>query len=168
MNKASHRKGQIHYEVLGNGTAAFPFITDIASLREAVAIARTYPGVFKDGAATHILRNCEGSSKRADPSASSEECHCKYTHRLGVLPDGTVKRLPVHFKRKGVFNFIGENGEYLQEGPDLNVLYADDDTHTQLVSLIKATESRGWTASALQLEDALTEGVLPIEAMVEL
>lgn len=47
----------VQYEVRGiQGSEAFPYVNDLPSLKEAVAIARRYPGVYRDGSATHVLR----------------------------------------------------------------------------------------------------------------
>lgn len=47
----------ISYEVRGiPGSEQFPYIDDVGTLKEAVAIARTYPDVYQDGSATHIVR----------------------------------------------------------------------------------------------------------------
>jgi len=48
----------VTYQVRGiPGSEQFPYVDDIPSLKEAVTIARTYPGVYGDGAATHVLRS---------------------------------------------------------------------------------------------------------------
>lgn len=59
----------VQYEVRGiQGSEAFPYVNDLPSLKEAVAIARRYPGVYRDGSATHVLRRY---SKRLPGAASS-------------------------------------------------------------------------------------------------
>lgn len=163
----THKKGQIHYEVIGNGTRAFPFVTDIKTLGEAIAIASSYPEVFKDGAATHVLEHMEGDSVSRVHSEQTKNHSCRYTRRWKVFSDGASAQIPIHFKRSSPCDFVDD----LLGVPRENIerMSCDDEgTHTQLVSLIRAMEINGWQTSALQAEEALTEGVLPVEALAEI
>lgn len=78
----------ITYDVGGvAGSAQFPYRHDIPSLKEAVAIARTYPGVYLDGAATHITR------QYTKPYHDGKEArYLTYnTHRWRVDPAGNLQ-----------------------------------------------------------------------------
>ena len=78
----------VQYEVRGiDGSAEFPYRNDLTSLKAAVALARTYPGIYGDGAATHVLRRY---SKRL--REGSQGYHCSgYTHRWRVSADGRLQ-----------------------------------------------------------------------------
>lgn len=75
----------VQYEVRGiQGSEAFPYVNDLPSLKEAVAIARRYPGVYRDGSATHVLRRY---SKRL-PEGSEFHHTSAITHRWASTRTG--------------------------------------------------------------------------------
>jgi hypothetical protein len=77
----------VQYEVRGiAGSAAFPYINDLPSIKAAVAIARTYPGVYRDGSATHVLRRYS----KLLPEGGEFHHSSAITHRWRVYADGTL------------------------------------------------------------------------------
>ena len=77
----------IEYEVRGFGTDDVPYVNELATLREAIAIGRRYPGVYHDGAATRIYRRF---SKRA-PAGANYHHSSRYTHCFSVFADGRIE-----------------------------------------------------------------------------
>ena len=50
----------VRYAVRGfSGSRVFPTVTGLPTLRQAVSIARTYPDVYRDGSAMHVVRTRE-------------------------------------------------------------------------------------------------------------
>lgn len=84
---------RVSYDVRGiPGSAEFPYVNDIATLKEAVAIAKVYPGVYRDGGATHIVRRFS----RLAPDGADFHHSGGSTHRFRVFPDGRLQRLIVY------------------------------------------------------------------------
>lgn len=72
-----------HYSISGfNDNNEFPYVNELASLSEAVEIAKAYPGKYKDGYATHINRTV---SVRCGEHALTGQ-----THEYGVSHDGQL------------------------------------------------------------------------------
>lgn len=78
----------IEYEVRGiPGSEQYPSLDHIPTLKDAVAIARTYPGVYRDGAATHVVRRYSKKYPHGH-----EFLHCSaLTHRWRVDPEGRIQ-----------------------------------------------------------------------------
>lgn len=78
----------IEYEVRGiPGSEKYPYIDHLRTLKEAVAIARTYPEVYADGAATHVVRMY---SKRC-PNGHKFHHSSGPTHRWRVDSEGLLQ-----------------------------------------------------------------------------
>lgn len=85
----------IEYEVSGiDGSNQYPYLNHIGTLKEAVAIARAYPGIYGDGAATHIIRRY---SKKL-PDVHEHHHSSGYTHRWRVDAEGRIQ-LIVYYNR---------------------------------------------------------------------
>ncbi|MCM2485649.1 hypothetical protein ACVCIC_01115 [Burkholderia glumae] len=83
---------RIRYSVIGsNSDAEFPYVDGIPSLRDAIDLARIYPGIYHDGAATHILREV---TRRAEGA----RFFTGLTHRWRAFPDGQIELL-LHYSR---------------------------------------------------------------------
>jgi hypothetical protein len=84
------RRSSAEYEISGSHTNAhFPYVSGVPSLREAISIGRLYPGIYGDGAATHIVRRfvCRGLEDHVVTGL---------THRWRVFPDGRIELLVIH------------------------------------------------------------------------
>ena len=78
----------IEYEVRGiPGSEQFPYLDHISRLKEAVAIARSYPGIYGDGAATHVVRRY---SKKYPEGHQFHHCS-GLTHRWRVDAEGQIQ-----------------------------------------------------------------------------
>lgn len=85
----------IEYEVRGiPGSERYPYLNHIPTLKEAVAIAHTYPGVYGDGAATHVIRRY--SKKYPEGHEFHHTSHL--THRWRVDSEGRIQ-LIVYYRR---------------------------------------------------------------------
>jgi hypothetical protein len=83
----------VEYEVRGiAGSAEFPYRNGIASLKAAVAIARTYPDVYGDGSATHVFRRY---SKRY-PVGHQFHHSSGYTHCWRVSSDARLQLIHLY------------------------------------------------------------------------
>ncbi len=86
---ANDRMSCAEYDVSGtNSDPDFPYVSGVPTLREAIAIARLYPGMYHDGAATHITR---GATRRDE--VEPDRKWTGLTHRWRVFPDGTIELL---------------------------------------------------------------------------
>jgi hypothetical protein len=83
------RTSCVEYAVSGTTSDPdFPYVDGVPTLREAITIARLYPGIYHDGAATHIVRRTTRRVE-SDPNARSTGL----THRWRVFPDGQFELL---------------------------------------------------------------------------
>ena len=81
---------RVEYEISGtNYDPAFPYVSGVPSLKEAITIARLYPGIYPDGSATHVLRRVTRRDIEVDPSRK----WTGQTHRWRVFPDWAIELL---------------------------------------------------------------------------
>ena len=81
---------RVRYDVRGvSGDPRYPYVNDLPTLKLAVRIGRFYPGIYHDGAATHIVRS------RDILAPPGTDCHhsSKETHRWRVFADGRLELL---------------------------------------------------------------------------
>jgi hypothetical protein len=88
---------RFRYAVRGlAGSREFPTVTGLPNLRQAVAIARSYPDIYGDGSATHVVRD------RAVPAPLGAAPRSGSTERWRVYPDGRLELLlAYHWQRGG-------------------------------------------------------------------
>ncbi len=136
----------VRYEVFGNGSWLYPFVSDIPSFDQAVKIALRYPDVYGDGSATHMVELKTGDSP------------C-YTRRWKVMKNGDAEEIPLKFNLAD--SRIPETGTGAQaHSPCLTPRERD-----QLFSLIRIAEQLGLASATLNLEEALIQGAVPIAAL---
>lgn len=84
-----NRMSCVEYTVSGTDSDPdFPYVDGVPTLREAIAIARQYPGIYHDGAATHVVRRATRRVE-GDPTVKGTG----HTHRWRVFPDGKLELL---------------------------------------------------------------------------
>ncbi|MDN0082356.1 hypothetical protein QU487_06265 [Crenobacter sp. SG2305] len=84
----------VEYEVRGiPGSEKYPYLNHIRTLKEAVAIARTYPGIYGDGAATHVVRRYS----KQFPEGHEFHHSSGLTHRWRVDAEGRIQ-LVVYYR----------------------------------------------------------------------
>lgn len=136
----------MQYEVRGvEGSEAFPYRNDIATLKEAVAIARGYPGVYKDGSATHVLRRY---SKRY-PDGHCFHHTSGYTHCWRVSTDGTIQ--PIAFYSREWATTRVDPQRFASSLPTMP--YRASTLQGQLVDLARVAEAVGLFDAAKALSD---------------
>lgn len=85
----------IEYEVRGiPDSEQYPYRNHIPTLKEAVAIACTYPGVYGDGAATHVVRRYS----KKHPEGHEFDHSSGLTHRWRVDAEGRIQ-LVMYYRR---------------------------------------------------------------------
>ncbi|WP_219096179.1 hypothetical protein [Pseudomonas sp. UMAB-40] len=96
------RKSWTKYEVRGiSNSDDFPYRNDLSTLKQAVEIAKAYPGIYQDGAATHIVRY---HSKRGEQGSGVHHTG-GITHRWRVFANGRLELLRAYawpFARKTI------------------------------------------------------------------
>ncbi len=79
---------RVSYDVRGfPDSEAFPYVDGVPTLKEAIAIAKTYPGVYRDGAATHIVRRYS----KEYPRGHEFHRYASSTHRWRVDANGRLQ-----------------------------------------------------------------------------
>ncbi len=102
----------VTYDVSGQSDdGEFPYVNDLPTLKEAVAIAKTYPGIYEDGSATHITRRFA----KLYPPGSKFHHHAGRTHRWRVSSEGKLM-LDVAYSRPWKTTRIGMS-DYCQSLP---------------------------------------------------
>lgn len=82
----------VEYGIQGiPGDPDFLYVDGVPSLRKAIAIAKLYPNVYRDGAATHVLRRITRRDKE-DPARK----WTGLTHRWRVFQDGSLELMVVY------------------------------------------------------------------------
>lgn len=136
----------VQYEVRGiDRSEDFPYRNDITSLKAAVAIARTYPGIYRDGAATHVLRRV---SKRI-LEGQQYQYQSGYTHRWRVFADGELQ--PITLYRREWATSRLDVQQYARSLAPLR--YRASSLQTQLVDLATVAEAIGLQEAAKALSD---------------
>lgn len=139
----------VQYEVRGiQGSEAFPYVNDLPPLKEAVAIARRYPGVYRDGSATHVLRRY---SKRL-PEGSEFHHTSAITHRWRVYADGTI--IPDTLYHRPWPTTRIDSHAYARALPPMP--YRAPDLRGQLHELIAVADAIGLRQAANSLRQHLT------------
>ncbi len=131
----------ILYEVRGiEGSTDFPYRNYIGSLKEAVAIGRTYPGIYGDGAATHIYR------VRLERYPEGHEYHhsSRYTHHWRVGSDGHLQ--PITFYSRSWSTKRLAPGDYASSLPAMS--YRSNTLEGQLVDLANVARAIGLKLAA--------------------
>jgi len=140
--------GRVTYDVRGiPGRGDCPYVNDIPSLKEAVAIGRSYPEVYGDGASTQIVRNYA----KLFPVGSEFHHRSGATHRWRVMPDGAIQLMcaysrPWPTSRVGRNEFIGE----MKRMP-----YPAHGAHTQLSDLASVARQLGLEEAHRELREFL-------------
>lgn len=151
----------VEYSVSGTAEdPTYPFVDGIPSLREAIAIARLYPGIYRDGSATHIHRRVTRRDATADTSGS----FTGLTHRWRVFPDGFIEMLLSYNRYAntatgthiGVDQWLGQ----LQLPPNFRRERAFDNGKplaAELSDLVYAASRFGYNKAANALRPLITE-----------
>lgn len=136
----------IQYEVRGiEGSKQFPYRNDIASLKAAVAIARTYPGLYGDGSATHVFRRY---SKRYPAGHQFHHESC-YTHCWRVSADGQLQ--PLHLYSRDWPTSRLDPQKYAESLPSMP--YRADTLQGQMVDLARIAHAIGLQEAAKAISD---------------
>jgi len=134
---------RVTYDVAGtNGRSEYPYISGITSLKEAVAVAKRYPNIYGDGAATHIVRSIEC----LHPDSAQTYCSRGATHRWRVFADGYIELLLVY-----QWPFARQKSGLMQWRQSLPLppfRHVDHSLQTELHDLIAVAEQFGYRKAA--------------------
>lgn len=87
---------RFRYAVRGlTDSRQYPTVTGLPTLRQAVALARFYPDIYGDGAATHVVRS---RTVAAPPGALPQSGS---TQRWRIYPDGRLELLMAYDWQRG-------------------------------------------------------------------
>lgn len=144
----------IQYEVRGiPDSVDFPYVNDLTTLKAAIEIGRTYPDIYSDGSATHIVRRY---SKLLEPGKRARY-ESGFTHRWRVDRDGRLQLLVSYSRTKERRH---ENlHDFAKSLPKLK--YPAASVHTQLADLAVFAEAMGLVEAA----DAISRHVYGWSAM---
>lgn len=131
----------IQYDVRGRqDSVEYPYVNDLPTLRAAVAIAKTYPDIYGDGSATHIVRRY---SRLLEPGKSQRHMTGN-THRWRVDRDGRLQLL-VSYSR--TTERRRENpADFAKSLPKMK--HPATSVHTQLVDLATFADAMGLNEAA--------------------
>ena len=131
----------IQYDVRGKqNSVEYPYVNDLPTLRAAIEIGKTYPDIYGDGSATHIVRRY---SRLLEPGKSLQYMSGD-THRWRVDRDGRLQLL-VSYSR--ATDRRRENqADFAKSLPKMR--YPATSVHTQLVDLALFADAMGLREAA--------------------
>ena len=133
----------IQYEVRGiDGSDEYPYRNDVASLKEAVSIARTYPCIYGDGAATHVYRRYSKHNLAGHHFSG-------YTHCWRVSVDGHLQ--PLHLYNRDWPTSRLDPQRYAKSLPPM--CYRASTLQGQMVDLASIAEAIGLHEIAKAISD---------------
>ncbi len=134
---------RVTYDVAGtNSGSEYPYINGLSSLKEAIAIAKSYPNIYGDGAATHIVRSLEC----LHPKGSHTHCTRGATHRWRVFADGHIELLVVY-----QWPFARQKSGLMQWRQNLPLppsRHTEHSLQTELHDLMQVAEQLGYRKAA--------------------